>query len=128
MGLRESVNQALLREGYYDPNLRERILRAPIIGKENSASPFGDVVILARGQLYALNAGNFAFVQDPYSNDCDECHNTKRLRCDVYLCRVSVRTSLIILLLTVLISNISQSRSLRDPHFNFFSAVDLYIS
>lgn len=88
IGLRESVNQALLREGYHDPNLRERVLKAPIIGKQKAASQFGDVVILARGQLFALNAGNLIFIQDPYSNDCDECHNIQRLECGAYNCKV----------------------------------------
>lgn len=91
------MNQALLREGYHDPNLRDRVLKAPIIGKQNSASLFGDVVILARGQLYALNAGNFIFTQDPYSNDCEECHNVHRHKCGVYECKVSSNDRLIIL-------------------------------
>lgn len=90
IGLREAVNQALLREGYQDPNLRERILRAPIIGNQEPASPFGDVIVLARGQLYALNGGNFAFIQDSYSNDCDECHNTRRIKCGIYQCKVKI--------------------------------------
>ncbi|KAG5879741.1 hypothetical protein JTB14_033343 [Gonioctena quinquepunctata] len=78
VGLRQAVLQALLRESYIDPNLRERIEGAPLIGRQDTATPFGDVAVLARGQLYGIHGGNFAFVQDPYQNDCDDCHNPRR--------------------------------------------------
>ncbi|XP_018320046.1 flocculation protein FLO11-like [Agrilus planipennis] len=42
--------------------------------QDHQVTPFGDIVVIARGQLYFSHSG-FFFVQDPYQNDCDECHN-----------------------------------------------------
>ncbi|XP_060527210.1 mucin-2-like [Cylas formicarius] len=78
-GLREATTQALLREHVDDPDLRRRVYSAPIIGKQDKATPFGDVAVVARGQLYA-SRGGLAFVQDPYENDCEECHNAEEVR------------------------------------------------
>ncbi|XP_063908827.1 mucin-3A-like [Zophobas morio] len=75
LGLREAVHQALLREHYTDPTLREQLLQAPLLGRQNNASPFGDIAVLARGQLY-ITADGFKFVQDSDQEDCD-CHNPR---------------------------------------------------
>ncbi|XP_064212209.1 mucin-2-like [Tribolium castaneum] len=71
LGLRESVHQALLREHYTDPGLRDRLLAAPFINRQDDASPFGDIAVLARGQLYITPEG-FKFVQD-VDCDCQRC-------------------------------------------------------
>ncbi|XP_044259824.1 mucin-17-like [Tribolium madens] len=71
LGLRESVHQALLREHYTDPGLRDRLLAAPFINRQDNASPFGDIAVLARGQLYITPEG-FKFVQD-VDCDCQRC-------------------------------------------------------
>lgn len=74
-GLRESVYRTFLRKGYVDPSLRDQILHAPLLVtqyKQQEATPFGDIAVLARGQLY-FAAGGFQFVQDEHSYDCDEC-------------------------------------------------------
>lgn len=76
IGLREAAHQALLRDGYSDSTLRGYLQNAPFSGKQ-AVKVFGDIAILARGQLYATPVG-FSFVQDPYHNDCDECHNDKK--------------------------------------------------
>lgn len=70
-GLREAAYQALLRERYDHENLREHLFAAPIIGRQDTSSPFGDIAILARGQLYATREG-FQFVQD-VENHCNNC-------------------------------------------------------
>ncbi|CAG9828037.1 unnamed protein product [Diabrotica balteata] len=85
VGLREAIHQALLREGYWEPNLRERLTGAQLIGRQDHATPFGDVAVLARGQLYAIHAGNFILLQDPYQNDCDDCYNPRR--CERHDCQ-----------------------------------------
>ncbi|XP_050498234.1 uncharacterized protein LOC126879220 [Diabrotica virgifera virgifera] len=85
VGLREAIHQALLREGYWEPNLRERLTGAQLIGRQDHATPFGDVAVLARGQLYAIHAGNFMLLQDPYQNDCDDCYNPRR--CERHDCQ-----------------------------------------
>lgn len=84
IGLREAVYQAFIRERNLHPNLREFLYSAPILGKQDTATPFGDIAILARGQLYSA-PGGFQFVQDPYQNDCEGCHNTP-LTCDRIPC------------------------------------------
>ncbi|KAF2901373.1 hypothetical protein ILUMI_04812 [Ignelater luminosus] len=84
LGLREAVYQALLRERNLLPHLREYLHSAPIIGRQDTATPFGDIAIVARGQLYSA-PGGFQFVQDPYQNDCDGCHNAPP-RCDRASC------------------------------------------
>ncbi|XP_030748941.1 mucin-3A-like [Sitophilus oryzae] len=76
-GLRESTIQALHREHFGDHNLRHLIYSAPLLGKRNRAIPFGDIAVLARGQLYANYAG-YIFVQDPHENDCDDCWSSNR--------------------------------------------------
>uniref|UniRef100_A0A6P7GLG4 Cell wall protein DAN4-like n=1 Tax=Diabrotica virgifera virgifera TaxID=50390 RepID=A0A6P7GLG4_DIAVI len=81
----EAIHQALLREGYWEPNLRERLTGAQLIGRQDHATPFGDVAVLARGQLYAIHAGNFMLLQDPYQNDCDDCYNPRR--CERHDCQ-----------------------------------------
>lgn len=73
-GLREATHQTLVREGVTDPHLRGRIYTAPLIGRQDNASPFGDIIVVARGQVYSTDEG-YKFVQDPYQNDCDDCHN-----------------------------------------------------
>ncbi|KAL3276377.1 hypothetical protein HHI36_011761 [Cryptolaemus montrouzieri] len=73
IGLREAAHQALLRDGYTDPSLHNYLQDAPFLGKQ-AAKVFGDIAILARGQLYVTPA-EFIFVQDSYRNDCDGCHN-----------------------------------------------------
>ncbi|XP_050303605.1 mucin-3A-like [Anthonomus grandis grandis] len=78
-GLREATIQALLREQLPDHHLRKRIFSAPFLGKPEKPSPFGDIALLARGQLYANYAG-YIFVQDPYQNDCDGCHSIEPQR------------------------------------------------
>ncbi|XP_044756315.1 mucin-5AC-like [Coccinella septempunctata] len=86
VGLREATHQALLRDGYGNPSLRGYLQSAPFSGKQ-TVKVFGDIAILARGQLYATPVG-FSFVQDPYHNDCDECHNERKCRgdkCDHYV-------------------------------------------
>ncbi|CAG9865229.1 unnamed protein product [Phyllotreta striolata] len=85
IGLREAIHQALLREGYWEPNLRQRLNGAQLIGRQDAARTFGDVVVLARGQLYAAHGGDFLLLQDPYRNDCDDCHNPRR--CERHDCR-----------------------------------------
>lgn len=84
-GLREATYQALLRENNREPTLRDQIYYAPLEGRQDSAIPFGDIVVLARGQLYSTYNG-FKFVQDPYQNDCDDCHNG-RIKCSPSQCR-----------------------------------------
>lgn len=84
-GLREATYQALLRENNREPTLRDQIYYAPLEGRQDSAIPFGDIIILARGQLYSTYNG-FKFVQDPYQNDCDDCHNG-RVRCSPSQCK-----------------------------------------
>lgn len=54
-------------------------------GRQDSAIPFGDIIVLARGQLYSTYNG-FKFVQDPYPNDCDDCHNG-RIKCSPSQCK-----------------------------------------
>lgn len=70
-GLREAAYQALLRERFDRENLREHLFAAPIIGRQDTSSPFGDIAVLARGQLYATREG-FQFVQD-VENHCNNC-------------------------------------------------------
>jgi hypothetical protein len=72
LGLREAVHQALLREHHTDPGLRDQLLHAPLIGRQDVASPFGDIAVLARGQLYVTPEG-FKFLQDSERDDCDVC-------------------------------------------------------
>jgi hypothetical protein len=72
LGLREAVHQALLREHHTDPGLRDQLLHAPLIGRQDVASPFGDIAVLARGQLYVTPDG-FKFLQDSERDDCDVC-------------------------------------------------------
>lgn len=84
-GLREATYQALLRENNREPTLRDQIYYAPLEGRQDSAIPFGDIIVLARGQLYSTYNG-FKFVQDPYQNDCDDCHNG-RFKCSPSQCR-----------------------------------------
>ncbi|CAH0554015.1 unnamed protein product [Brassicogethes aeneus] len=83
-GLREATSQALNREGVSDPNLRGHVFAAPLVGKQENVVPFGDIIVLGRGQLYSTLEG-LKFVQDPYQNDCDECHN-KINRCGTHQC------------------------------------------
>ncbi|KAI4457866.1 hypothetical protein MML48_7g00014347 [Holotrichia oblita] len=72
-GLKEATYRTFLRKGYADPSLKDQILNAPLTGAHNQqATPFGDIAVLGRGQLY-FSAGGFLFVQDEYSYDCDEC-------------------------------------------------------
>ncbi|CAG9772576.1 unnamed protein product [Ceutorhynchus assimilis] len=91
LSLREATVQALYREHVDDPNLRKHIYSAPLLGKQNKATPFGDIAILARGQLYANYAG-YIFVQDPYQNNCDDCYNIDegplRARCIANNCQI----------------------------------------
>ncbi|KAK9884412.1 hypothetical protein WA026_007258 [Henosepilachna vigintioctopunctata] len=91
IGLREAVHQALLRDGHNDHLLHEFLEKAPFYGKHD-AQAFGDIAILARGQLYATPTG-LNFVQDPYYNDCDECHN-KRRKCKNEQCEQHVLNGL----------------------------------
>lgn len=78
LGLREAVHQALLREHHLDPTLRDQILEAPLLGRQSNPSPFGDIVVLGRGQLYITPDG-FKFVQEPNNDDCIDCHHPKCL-------------------------------------------------
>lgn len=84
-GLREATYQALLRENNREPTLRDQIYYAPLEGRQDTAIPFGDIIVLARGQFYSTYNG-FKFVQDPYQNDCDDCHNG-RVRCSPSQCK-----------------------------------------
>uniref|UniRef100_A0AAR5QI60 Uncharacterized protein n=1 Tax=Dendroctonus ponderosae TaxID=77166 RepID=A0AAR5QI60_DENPD len=90
-GLREATVQALFREHIGDHNLRQQIYSAPLLGKQDKATPFGDIAILARGQLYA-NYASYIFVQDPYQNDCDDCDTIEvepiRTRCIKARCQI----------------------------------------
>lgn len=86
-GLREATYQALRREQYTHPNLHEIISEAPVYGQQESIVPFGDITVLARGQLYSTPAG-FKFVQESNQNDCDDCHSgnirCRRLKCNTW--------------------------------------------
>lgn len=72
MGLREATYQALIREQVRDPALRAGIYAADIEGLQDTATPFGDIALVARGQLFATAHG-YHFVQDPYHSDCEDC-------------------------------------------------------
>lgn len=84
IGLREATYQALRRERISQSHLKDEIYSAPILGHQDAATPFGDIAILARGQLYSTPIG-YKFIQDAYRNDCDDCHN-KPFRCTDELC------------------------------------------
>lgn len=85
IGLREATYQALRRERINTPNLKDDIYSAPILGFQDTATPFGDIAVLARGQLYNTPPQGYKFVQDLYRNDCDDCHN-KPYRCENQQC------------------------------------------
>lgn len=70
--MKESTYQTLLREQYSFNNLRDLIYKAPINGYQDDVTPFGDVTILAKGQLYATSNQDFLFVLDS-KNDCTRC-------------------------------------------------------
>lgn len=79
IGLKESTYRTFLRKGYADPSLKDQILNAPLTGlHDRQSTPFGDIAVLGRGQLY-FSAGGFLFVQDEYSYDCDECDVRRQL-------------------------------------------------
>lgn len=78
-GLREATYQALLREHYTHSNLKDEVFNAPLENRQDSATPFGDITVLGRGQLVSTVDG-LKFIQDLYQNDCDDCHNF-RLHC-----------------------------------------------
>lgn len=75
-GLREATYQALLRERYTYPNLKDHVFDAPLENRQDTAFPFGDITVLGRGQLISTYNG-LKFTQDTYQNDCDDCHNTR---------------------------------------------------
>ncbi|KAF7274781.1 hypothetical protein GWI33_012550 [Rhynchophorus ferrugineus] len=85
-GLRESTVQALYKENLNHANINHLIYSAPLLGKQTTASPFGDIAVLARGQLYTNHAG-FIFVQDQQSTECDDCDDFSGL-CERNHCQV----------------------------------------
>lgn len=85
MGLREATVQALVREQVSDPALRTGIYAASIEGLQDTATPFGDIALIARGQLFATAHG-YHFVQDAYHNDCGDC-NKHSTRCGRRQCQ-----------------------------------------
>ncbi|KRT80957.1 hypothetical protein AMK59_5129, partial [Oryctes borbonicus] len=77
-GLKEAAYRAFLRKGYADPSLKDQIINAPLIGLRNrQTTPFGDITVLARGQIY-FSAGGFLFIEDENLYDCDECEDVMK--------------------------------------------------
>ncbi|CAH1961573.1 unnamed protein product [Acanthoscelides obtectus] len=83
-GLREAVTQVLQRNRYA-PDLRLRVLSAPMMHRKRAATPFGDISTLAKGRLYATPGGGFEFVQEDEDRDCGPCGRCRRVLCeDIY--------------------------------------------
>ncbi|XP_031337448.1 chitinase-like protein PB1E7.04c isoform X2 [Photinus pyralis] len=123
IGLREATYNALVQERIIKhPHLREYLYNAPLLGRQDTATPFGDVTIIARGQLYSA-PGGFQFIQDPYQNDCDGCHNTP-LRCDRTPCEYWAPEAHERLLALWTIKRIRH----RDPHYGFKYDIEYKIS
>nr|CAI5831981.1 unnamed protein product [Callosobruchus analis] len=60
-------------------DLRLRVLSAPMMHKQKTATPFGDISTLAKGRLYATAGGGFEFVQeDDNDRDCGPCSRCNR--------------------------------------------------
>ncbi|XP_066149859.1 mucin-3A-like [Euwallacea fornicatus] len=76
-GLREAALQTFSRENIRDNNLRGRIFTAPLIGKHPSRIPFGDIALLARGQIYGNYAG-YVFVQEELFCDGNKAYQTNQ--------------------------------------------------
>ncbi|XP_066246432.1 uncharacterized protein [Euwallacea similis] len=76
-GLREAALQTFSRENIRDSNLRSRIFTAPLLGKHLSRIPFGDITLLARGQIYGNYAG-YVFVQEELFCDVNKVYQTRQ--------------------------------------------------
>nr|CAH7734008.1 unnamed protein product [Callosobruchus chinensis] len=84
LGLREAVTQVLQRH-YYAPDLRLRVLSAPMMHRQKATTPFGDISTLAKGRLYATAGGGFEFVQEDDDRGCGPCPRCNRVVCeDIY--------------------------------------------
>nr|XP_022905089.1 uncharacterized protein LOC111417130 [Onthophagus taurus] len=71
-GLKEATYRVFIKEGWLEPGLKNELHVAPILGDNVPTVPFGDISMLARGQLYH-NHGNLIFVRDKNLYDCENC-------------------------------------------------------